>query len=207
MKNSITKHKNICGFSLIELAMILIIAGILIGIGLPIARVYIEQYKHTQDRANMFQLKELLIGYGLSRGGLPDDAGNVIPANNIGMTGVNPYTNNVQYYANSLLTEAATGNDLTSLCDTARDILDGTTASTTPAICNDVAQNYVNCTDSTVMAFVIVSPGKNHSMEHENSDGDLEFENPSKRPNASNNYDDIVASYGLPQLVNECQNG
>ena len=207
MKLPKSKCKTTRGFSLIELAMILIIAGILIGVGLPIARVYIEQYKHTQDRSNMFQLKELLVGYVLSRGGLPDDAGNVIPANNVGMTGINPYSNNVQYYTNALLTEAATGQDLTTLCDTARDILDGTTVSTTPAICNDVFANYVDCANSTVMAFVIVSPGKNHAMEHENDDGDLEFENPSKKPNASNNYDDIVISYGLPQLVNECQNG
>lgn len=198
-------HKPTRGFSLIEMAIVMVIVGILIGVGMPMARVYIEQYKHNEDKANIRALKELLIGYALARGGLPSDAGNVIPVNNIGMRGINPYNNDIQYYANALLTEAATAGDLTTLCDTARNILDGTTVSTTPAICNVVADNYTDCVDSTVQLFVIVSPGSNRAMEHENGDGDAVFENPSKKPNSLNDYDDVVASFGLAQLVHQCQ--
>ena len=193
------------GFTFIEMAIAIAIIGILLGSGLPIARVYIDQYKHTQDRVYISQLKELLIGYMLARGGLPDDTGNVIPINNIGMTGINAYAGQIRYYANPLLTEATTTNDLTTLCDMARDIVVGITASTIPAICNEVTDTYTDCTNSTVMAFVIVSSGANRAMEHENGDADFEFENPSKKPNSTNDYDDIVASYGLPQLINECR--
>ena len=198
--------KNILGFSLLEMSIGLVVVGILAGIGLPTSRVYIEHYKHTKDKVNIKQLNKLIIGYAMSRGGFPDPAvGDILPTGNIGMTGKNSYNADVQYYANALLTETATAQDFTTLCDTAKNILDGTTASTTPAICNEVSESFTNCTDSTVMAFVIVSSGKNSAMEHENGDGDLAFENPTKKPNDVNDYDDVVASYGLPALVSECQ--
>ena len=184
----------------------LVVVGILAGIGLPTSRVYIEHYKHTSDKVNIKQLNKLIIGYAMSRGGFPDPAvGDILPTVNIGMTGINSYNADIQYYANTLLTETATVQDFTTLCDTAKNILDGTTASTTPAICNEVGEVFTNCTDSTVMAFVLVSSGKNTEMEHENGDGDEEFENPTKKPNDVNDYDDVVSSYGLPALVNECQ--
>jgi len=194
------------GFSILEMSLSLTVAGILMSIGLPIAGLYVDNYKHTQDKINIKQLNDLIVGYAMSRGGFPDpDVGDILPSNNVGMTGLNSYNADIQYYANSLLTETATGQSFTTLCDTAREILDGTTASTLPAICNDVSNAYANCTDSTVMAFVIVSSGKNRAMEHENGDGDEEFENPTKKPNETNDYDDVVLSYGLPALVSECQ--
>lgn len=199
--------KRLSGFSLLEMSIGLVVIGILSGIGLPTASIYVNHYKHTEDKANIKQLNKLIVGYAMTRGGFPDpDVGDILPPGNIGMTGKNSYNTDVQYYANTLLTETATAQNFTTLCDTAKDILDGTTASTTPAICNDVSDTDVNCTDSTVVAFVIVSSGKNKAMEHENGDADLEFENPTKRPNETNEYDDVVASYGLPALVSECQN-
>ena len=205
-KNKQALKKRAIGFSLLEISMSLVIAGVLAGIGLPIAGTYVEHYKHTQDKVNIQKLNQLIIGYAMSRGGFPDpDVGDILPSTNVGMRGKNSYNMDIQYYANALLTETATAQDFTTLCDTAREILDGTTVSTTPAICNDVDESYVNCTDSTVMAFVIVSPGKNRAMEHENGDGDSEFENPTKRPNETNEYDDVLASYGIPALVSECQ--
>ena len=169
-------------------------------------KVYMNHYKHTKDKIIIKQLNKLIVGYAMSRGGFPDLAAvDILPSSNIGMTGKNSYDNDVKYYVNSLLVESVTAQNYTTLCDTAKGILDGTTISTSPAICNDVSNDYTNCTDSTVVAFVIVSPGKNKLMEHENGDGDREFENPAKRTNKTEEYDDVVSSYGLPALVSECQ--
>lgn len=188
------------------MSIVLVVMGVLIGIGLPIARVYIDNSMRVEDKALIKELRKVLVGYGMSRGGYPvPDAGNVLPTTSVGVTGLNSYNNNIRYYANTLLTEAATANNFTTLCDTAKSILDGTTVSTEPAICNDISNISANCTNSTVMAFVIVSPGKNRAMEHENGDGDNVFENPTKTPSEQYDYDDVVASYGLAELVNECQ--
>lgn len=194
------------GFSLLELSIGLVIVGVLTGIGLPTARVYVEHYKHTKDKVDMKELKQSIVGYAMTRGGFPDPVGDILPTGNIGMSGVNNYNADVKYYANALLTEATTVQNFTTLCDTAKNILDGTTVSTTPAICNEVDETFINCTDSTVMAFVIVSSGKNTTLDHENGDVDQVFENPTKKPNDVNDYDDVVFSYGLPALVSECQN-
>lgn len=191
---------------MLELSLVMVAFGIIIGMGLPVARVHIENSKHVEDRNRIQEIREVLIGYAMSRAGFPDpDVGDLLPSASLGITGKNPYTNDIKYYANNLLTETATAQDFTTLCDTAKNILDGTTASTEPAICNSVTSAYVDCTDSTVMAFVIVSPGKNRVVDHENDDADQDYENPTKKPNSPNDYDDVVASYGLPALVNECQ--
>ena len=199
-------NRKCLGFSLVEISFSLAAIGIVIGMGLPIAKVSVDHVKHTADKQHMMEIRDLLVGYAMMRGGFPEpDAGDVLPSTNLGTTVTNAYTTDVQYYVNALLTDVATVQDFTTLCDTAKDILDGTTVSTEPAICNSVSDAFVNCTDSTVMAFVVVSPGRNRAMEHENSDGDQDYENPTKKPNELNDYDDVIASYGLPALVSECQ--
>lgn len=199
-------NRRTLGFTLVEMSLVLVSIGVIMSVGLPITRVYVEHSKLSEDRIRIQEIKDVLIGYAMTRGGFPDpDAGDILPSSGIGASVKNPYAMDVQYYVHASLTESATAQSFTTLCDNAVDILDGTIVDTDPAICNDVTDAYANCTDSTVMAFVIVSPGKNRVMEHENDDGDLEYENPAKKPNEPNDYDDVVASYGLPALINECQ--
>lgn len=199
-------NKRTLGFTLLEMSLVLVVMGIIMSVGLPITRVYVEHSKHSEDRTRIQEIKDVLVGYAMTRGGFPDpDVGDILPSSGIGASGKNPYSMDVQYYVHASLTETATAQSFTTLCENAVDILDGTIIDTDPAICNDVTDAYANCTDSTVMAFVIVSAGKNRVMEHENNDGDLEYENPTKKPNDPNDYDDVVASYGLPALINECQ--
>ena len=209
MNSNINRRKvNRCttGFTLVEMSLVLVAMGIIMSVGLPITRVYVEHSKHSEDRIRIQEIKDVLVGYALTRGGFPvPGVGDILPSTGIGASGKNPYAMDVQYYVHASLTETATAQSFTTLCENAVDILDGTIIDTDPAICNDVTDAYANCTNSTVMAFVVVSPGQNRVMEHENSDADLEYENPAKKPNNLNDYDDVVASFGLPALINECQ--
>ena len=192
---------------MLEMSIGLVVVGILAGMSTPTVRLYANHFKQVKEKVIIKELNKSVIGYAMSRGGFPDSAvGDLLPSTNIGMTSINSYDSEVQYFVNALLTETATAGNFTSLCDTAKNILDGTTASTIPAICNDVSSSFVDCADSTVMAFVLVSSGKNKEKDHENGDADQAFENPTKKPNVDQDYDDLVTSYGLAELVSECQN-
>ena len=199
-------RRNILGFSLLEMSIGLVIVGVIAGISTPSARLYANHFKHVKEKLIIKELNKSVIGYAMTRGGFPDSAaGDLLPSTNIGMSSLNSYDMEIQYYVNTLLNESTTLGNFTTLCDTAKNILDGTTVSTTPAICNEVSATFVNCADSSVVAFVLVSSGENKAKEHENGDGDQAFENPTKKPNAVEDYDDVVTSYGLAELANECQ--
>ncbi len=59
------------GFSLIELAIVLVIVGLLLGGGIVALEVSTERQQRAEQRGEMREIREALYGYAVSRGHLP----------------------------------------------------------------------------------------------------------------------------------------
>jgi len=64
-------YSNQKGFTLIEIAIVMVILGILIGGGIPLLRSLMEQKKRDETISYMKQVKEVLINYARIYGRLP----------------------------------------------------------------------------------------------------------------------------------------
>ena len=59
------------GFTLIELAFVLVIVGLLLGLGAQLIPMLVTQNKLSDDRTRVKEAKTALIGYALATGRLP----------------------------------------------------------------------------------------------------------------------------------------
>lgn len=64
-------HRNSDGFSLVEMAIVLAIVGLLLGGLLPTISSQVEQQRRNETRKHMDEIKDALIGYAIINGKLP----------------------------------------------------------------------------------------------------------------------------------------
>jgi prepilin-type N-terminal cleavage/methylation domain-containing protein len=67
------------GFTLVEMAMVLVIMGLLLGGGLTLLSTQIEQQKVKGTERQLEEVKEALIGFALANGRLPCPADPLVP--------------------------------------------------------------------------------------------------------------------------------
>jgi len=68
------------GFTLVEMAIVLLIMGLLLGGGLTVLSAQIEQQRINDTQRQLEQAREALIGFALANGRLPCPASATIPA-------------------------------------------------------------------------------------------------------------------------------
>lgn len=163
-------------FTLIEMAIVLIIIGLLIGLVAPIVTDMVKREKSSGAKAYVEQVKNEIIGFALINKRLPTSA-------ELG-TRVDPYGNTLAYHAPSSLTS-------TDFC------------STTPASSSlyEVGEVQPDGTTTTYaeIAFVLSSAGRNLAEEYTVAGTDVTTYDPRAWTNhgspspSQTEYDDIVA--------------
>jgi len=157
-------------FTLIEMAIVLIIIGLLIGLVAPIVTDMVKREKSSGAKAYVEQVKNEIIGFALINKRLPTSA-------DLG-TRVDPYGNTLAYHYTSS----------SDLC------------SSTPASLYTVGEVQPDgtTTDYTEIAFVLASIGRNLDKEYEISGTDVTTYDPRAWTNHGSatpsqpEYDDIV---------------
>lgn len=172
------------GFTLIEIAVVLVIVGILIGVATALLGPLVKQAKYRQTVETVKAAKEAVIGYVLNSRRLPTAAEFSSITKN-----VDAWNTNLFYYPDPLLTPgvpdlcctATTGFQLEDRCPA------GESCATAHACCKPET------------AFVIYSLGENHADETDNSPLVPRF----KILQYGTNYDDIVEYVDLSRLRQE----
>lgn len=198
------KNKHNCipnGFTLVEMAVVLVILGFLLGGLLVPLSAQIEQKNFSATQKDLSEIKEALIGYALSNTALdgkprlpcPDSDGNgtqdfagaacsVVEGNlpwvDLGLPAQDGWTNRYQYRVTDVFSDSNAGFTLAS---------DGNITIRDAAAGNIVA---------SAIPVVIFSRGKNGAGagadEAENSDADLLIVSHEPRATAGNEFDDMV---------------
>jgi len=186
------------GFTLVELAIALVVLGLIIGLGIPLFGLLTKQNKLNETRTVVKEAKIALIGYAQMHGRLPwaDTDGNGkensssstgrFPFSTVGVRGEDAWHTQLYYDVNEKL--ALTGS-LSEFCQKLKELSTNGT--------NDYPQ-----TSSGEMAVVIFSTGENHTPDGANSDvtggNDRIYEDESKA--FDENYDDVVGELSLSYL-------
>ena len=191
------------GFSLVEMSIVLVIIGLLIGLATPLLRMVMKQNKLVEERNVIAETKQALIGHALLQGGFPtpeDD--DTLPSVSLGVHAVNPYQKPLYYDIATELDVATTGGDVSAFCEAIPTALSSGNA---PRIWSGA--DYSDEDLASPVAFVIVSSGANYQVDGENDFGDSSdriYENPSKTHDDV--YDDVVSSYSLTEICTLCTN-
>jgi prepilin-type N-terminal cleavage/methylation domain-containing protein len=187
------------GFSLIEMAFVLIIAGIVISMGVELLPMLVRQHKFTDASNRVQEAKTALIGYALANGRLPR-AGNIngnetaayrgyIPYAVLGIKGTDPYNDPspIYYAVDQNLTTTTT---VPAFKTRLQDII---STSTLPS-------PLLHCNGSLDAAVVVFSAGPNRTVDAPNSvTGTGNFETPGGPQTAT--YDDILDAVSLTYLL------
>ncbi|WP_035587029.1 type II secretion system protein [Hippea jasoniae] len=190
------------GFTLIEVAIVLVILGLIIGLGIPMLRMLVKQNKLTQDRTLVKEAKEALIGYAFAHGGFPAPVNKngyrTLPASKLGVPSRDAEGQSIIYDVNDTLTDDATGGNLTTFCNNVKSAI---SSNQKPQI------QYSDGTKKSV-AFVVISRGSNYKLDDLNSNA-AKWTNGTRIYDSddhpySKDYDDIVVSYSLGELNNWC---
>lgn len=194
-------HTDNKGFSLIEMAFVLIIVGIIVSMGAGLLPMLMRQRTYTDANSRIQEAKTALIGYALANGRLPRACANTtgvetanryrgyLPYAVLGIKATDPYNNpNPIYYAvdQNLTTTTTTAAFKTRLMD----IIAPATA---PA-------PQLHCNGSLDAAFVVFSVGQNKTVNAPNSaTGNGTFETPGAPQTAT--YDDVLDAVSLTYLL------
>ncbi|NJB67873.1 type II secretory pathway pseudopilin PulG [Desulfobaculum xiamenense] len=180
-----TRPRRKTAFTLVELAIVLVIMGLIIGLTLPIVTDFIKHEKSVAAKDFMTKIKNEIIGYALINKVLPTSLSDL---------GVekDPYGNTIIYVADS----GMTGTDLCS-----------------SSLADGMQVDKVNPggTDSfTDIAFVLISPGRNNNLETTNATN-TDFTVTDPRTYGTDgqgfNYDDVVEFVSYNYLRNKvCTN-
>ncbi len=197
------------GFTLVELAIVLVIVGLLISAFLTPLAAQLEQSRNAEVRRDLLEIKEALIGFAVINGQLPcpdtdgngtDDgcantnatsaSGGNVPWSTLDTKQLDPWGRRYQYQVNNafsttfLLTTTGSGAGLIRVCTTSA--CGGTEASNVPLVIFSTGQN----------GAVIPPAGLD---EQENVDGDKDFVS---HDFAAGGFDDIVVWISTNVLMN-----
>lgn len=194
--------KTLKGFSLIEMSVVLVIVGLLVGslivqVGTQIDYSYIKENERTLE-----QVKEALLGYVTITGVLPYPASNpdlgTEDSSNSTCTGYLPWA------TLGVAKEDAWGRSFRYRCN--QDY--ATSLITTPLLINTTNDLTVQLRDGTSLinsgVAVVFSLGKNGSAEADNNDNDKVFTQDGYVPGNSSiaTFDDNLIWLSKTQLVN-----
>jgi prepilin-type N-terminal cleavage/methylation domain-containing protein len=196
------------GFTLIELAFVLVIIGLLISAGAELLPMLVKQSKFKQNQILVNDAKTAIMGYALATGRLPYASTNIItgtavantargylPWATLGIPGKDAYLNTLFYAVDPYLANTTSAIQLKTHLS---ELINGTHA---PSLfCNGVLYKE---------AFVVISAGENrraNSPNDDNGDGVIsvagdnnQFADPSTVPTPTN--DDILAAESLTTLL------
>lgn len=204
--------KNKFGFTLVEMAMVLVIVGLIISAFLTPLTVQLEQSRNAEARRDLAEIKEALLGFAVINGRLPcpdtngdgaDDlcAGNTnatqrtegsVPWVTLGTKQLDPWGRRYRYQINNAFNAAF--------------IL--TTAGATTGIIRVCTTNACTNTEANDIPLAIYSTGQNGAVlppinldEQENLDGDRDFVT-HDFTNVGGGFDDIVVWISTSVLMN-----
>jgi len=207
------KNRKQIGFTLVEMAIVLVIVGLLVaGLVTPLG-VQRDIRDYSETRAELSEIREALIGFALSHQAAdgnpylpcPDTDGDgsenrtgtactnlsgVLPWGTLGLGQVDNWNNAYLYRVTALYSNSNAGFVLTTAGD--NDIV------------NTIGAGGVNI--ATNIPAVVVSKGKGGAGagadEAENSDGDVTFVRKEQIDVAANQFDDVVVWVPSTILVN-----
>lgn len=186
-------HKNQHGLTLVEVAIVLVILGFLIGLGASLIGPLTKRAKLQESRDIVKQAKVSFVGYAVKNGYIPQE-GTYNPNNpvqafqDVGTKGIDAWSKPLRYIAANELEGSAVnicGVNSTTLTVTDR----GTTHSN--------------------IAFIIISGGENYNIQTENTiyeTGTPNIDDFTSDINRQEDYDDIVAYVSLDEIraLREC---
>lgn len=213
MHNSVNRYLKQAGFTLVEMAIVLVIVGLLIsGLLIPLG-VQRDLRDYRETRTELAEIREALIGFAMSYPALdgkpylpcPDTNGDggenrlagvcVSPSGNLpwetlGLGQSDSWNNAYLYRVTATYSNSNTGFTLTPLGDN--------------VIVNTTGAGTVNI--ATGIPAVVVSKGKAgngaSADEVENSDGDITFVSKEQIDLAATAFDDVVVWVPTTVLVN-----
>lgn len=164
------KLKFVNGFTLVEMAIVLVIVGILVAAFLTPLSAQIDQRNYAETERNLEEIKEALVGYGLSHGyfpcpaisatnGLEDRTGasctggkrvGILPWSELGVPQVDSWGHLYRYSVTLAYADSATKINLSPL-----------TASDITITTRDNAGNSQNLSNANSIPVAIMSMGKN----------------------------------------------
>lgn len=210
MKSSIQNKQ---GFTLVELAIVLIIIGLLLSAFLTPLSAQLTLRKNSETKAQLNEIREALLGYALSHSALdgrpflpcPDTNGdgienrngpvcsNVVgrlPFSDLGIIGNDSWNNQFLYQVTQSFANSTTGFTLASAGDI--------------AVLNAAGGNII----ATNIPTIIISLGENGAVtvvgadQLENIDGDTFYVSKDFAANAVNPFDDLVVWVSTNVLMN-----
>jgi prepilin-type N-terminal cleavage/methylation domain-containing protein len=199
------KHRS--GFTLVELAIVLVIVGLLISAFLTPLAAQLEQSRNAEVRRDLLEIKEALLGFAIINGQLPcpdtdgngtDDgcantnatstSGGNVPWATLNTKQLDPWGRRYRYHVNNaftttfILTTTGSGAGLIRVCTTSA--CGGTEASNAPLVIFSTGQN------GAVLPPISLD-------EQENVDGDKDFVS-----NTTSGFDDTIIWISTNVLMN-----
>jgi prepilin-type N-terminal cleavage/methylation domain-containing protein len=183
---------NVKGFTLVEMAIVMVILGFLVSIGASMIGPLTIRMKTTEAKESVNAAVEGVIGYGATNLRLP----NLAQFPNVVRAQRDPWDNQIQYVFDN--------NLATSICDR-------TTTNLTLRVCSNAACSVFNAVNN--VAFIVLSSGSNFNNQSYGSLGvvgattintyvpGLAVDNyAGDFTRATDAYDDIVKWVTLPEL-------
>jgi prepilin-type N-terminal cleavage/methylation domain-containing protein len=220
------------GFTLIELAIVLVIIGLLIGVGVSLLPGLINQQKYAQNQSLLNQNYNALIGYIMANGKAPLASSNTngissqsqnigyLPYVTIGGLQKDAYGNTFYYAVNNRpLNISINGATATSMSLTSTNSINNFCAvlyalnyyynNNPPTLgASDVRTiNSPNQTAYTPDVFVLISSGANNKLDSPNTITNPNGVFASQQYPLSQNYDDIVEALSITNAIGQfCAN-
>jgi prepilin-type N-terminal cleavage/methylation domain-containing protein len=197
------------GFTLIELAIVMVIVGLLIGAGVSLLPGLINQQKYSQNQSLLNQNYNAIIGFIIKNGRAPfastnatnsaestNTANGYLPYVTVGGLQQDAYGNTFYYAVNTQLAKT------TSRVDFCNKLL-----SITSSNVNTINFPGQSQTQSIPSIFILISSGENGKLDSPNSIATSNTIFASEQYPLSQNYDDMVKSLSIQQAISLfCQN-